>query len=611
MRPARTYDVLVATTLDDSAIPAGARGGENVGLDPGRTERTPPQTRTLGRGPDGWPLPRLARRYRPPHWASDALVGWLAPIGVTLFAALIRFWNITSPRTLTFDENYYAKHAWALLTKGYAAQFTNQSSDIINSGSTKGIYTGQVEQIVHPPLGKWMIAVGEYLFGLTPLGWRFSSAIVGSLTILVLCRLVRRLTGSTLLGCAAGVLLALDGLEFVMSRFALIDIFLTFWLLCAVHCLVADRDWARLKMARRLAAEPDAARTGFGPVRGFLWRPWRVAAGACFGCAAGVKWSGVFVLIGFGFLTWAWDSGMRRAAGVPFAVAKSAIADALPAAVSLVLVAVIVYVACWSDFLVHHRRYAQQFGHGANSIGNLSGPGMDWGSYIDERPTSIVGKTEQAFHELWDYHVMTYKFNTGPYLTRKHSPHPYMSEPRGWLILNRPLGVANISGNNQTVNGCKPSKSCTALIDELNCPPRDNCVRQVKALGTPVLWWGGVIALVIALFYWIFRRDWRFGVPVMGVATTWLPWFGWEDRTIFYYYAVSIIPFTVIAVALVLGKALGPAHAHPTRRTVGAVFAGAFVLAVALNFFYMYPIYGYERMTLHQWQQRMWFSTWN
>jgi dolichyl-phosphate-mannose--protein O-mannosyl transferase len=125
------------------------------------------------------------------------------------------------------------------------------------------------------------------------------------------------------------------------------------------------------------------------------------------------------------------------------------------------------------------------------------------------------------------------------------------------------------------------------------------------------LWWGGVIALVIALFYWSFRRDWRFGVPVMGVATTWLPWFLWEDRTIFYYYAVAIIPFTVIGVALVLGKVLGPAHAHPTRRTVGAVFAGAFVLAVALNFFYMYPIYGYERITLHQWQQRMWFSTWN
>ena len=76
---------------------------------------------------------------------------------------------------------------------------------------------------------------------------------------------------------------------------------------------------------------------------------------SCFGCACGVKWSGLFVLAGFGLLTWAWDSGMRRAAGVRFPVLKSAVADALPAAASLVLVAAIVYVACWSDFLVHHR----------------------------------------------------------------------------------------------------------------------------------------------------------------------------------------------------------------------------------------------------------------
>ncbi len=562
------------------------------------TKTLPGQGRSLGRGTAGWPLPRLPKRFRPLHWASDAVAGWLAPLGVTLLAGVIRFWNLTTPPALTFDETYYAKDAWALLTKGYAAQFIDakKADPIINGGSTKGIFSGQVNQVVHPDFGKWMIAVGEWMFGLTPLGWRFIPALVGTLMVLVTCRLVRRLTGSTLLGCVAGLLLAFDGLEFVMSRFALVDILLAFWLLCAAHCLVADRDWARIKMARRLLTDPDAGRTRFGPVRGFLVRPWRIGAGVCFGFAGGVKWSALPVFLAFGLLTWAWDSGMRRAIGVRWSVVKSGIVDALPAFFSFFLVAIVVYVATWSALLINHTKYEQQFGTGGNSIGELSGSGMMWGSYINDHPTTFVGQAEQALHTLWEYHVMTYRFHTGPYLLRVNSPHPYMSHPGGWLIINRPLGIANISGDASKVPGC---------------PVGEQCVRQVKAMGTPILWWGGVVALIVCLYYWILRRDWRFSIPVVGVASTWLPWFRWDDRTIFYYYAVATIPFTVIGVTLVLGKVLGAAHASRERRVAGAAFGGLFVLAVALNFFYLYPVLSYDLITLQAWQRRMWFPTWN
>ena len=58
-------------------------------------------------------------------------------------------------------------------------------------------------------------------------------------------------------------------------------------------------------------------------------------------------------------------------------------------------------------------------------------------------------------------------------------------------------------------------------------------------------------------------------MPVVGVLTTWLPWFWNDERPIFFFYAVTIIPFTVIAVTLVLGKMLGPAPATYGRRIVG------------------------------------------
>ena len=51
--------------------------------------------------------------------------------------------------------------------------------------------------------------------------------------------------------------------EFVLSRLALLDIFVAFFVLCAVHCLVLDRDWYRAKMAR-LVARPDHRRRGAG-----------------------------------------------------------------------------------------------------------------------------------------------------------------------------------------------------------------------------------------------------------------------------------------------------------------------------------------------------------
>src|ERR1019366_8078491 len=81
---------------------------------------------------------------------------------------------------------------------------------------------------------------------------------IGSLAILLLARIPRRMTRSTLLGCIAGLLMALDGLEFVMSRTALLDIFLMFWVLAAFGCLVVDRDVTRA----RLAAAVDGALAG-------------------------------------------------------------------------------------------------------------------------------------------------------------------------------------------------------------------------------------------------------------------------------------------------------------------------------------------------------------
>ena len=132
-----------------------------------------------------------------------------------------------------------------------------------------GLWKGDPSMVVHPEVGKWLIALGEKAFGMDPFGWRVMSAVAGALMVLVLCRLVLRLTGSLLLGCVAGLLLTLDGLHFVLSRLALLDIFLALFLLCGVACVVNDRYWMRARMARLVDERYDA--------RG---RPRRLGAGA-------------------------------------------------------------------------------------------------------------------------------------------------------------------------------------------------------------------------------------------------------------------------------------------------------------------------------------------
>src|SRR5690606_12379302 len=141
-------------------------------------------------------------------------------------------------------------------------------------------------------------------------------AIAGTLSVLLLIRIARRLLSSTLLGATAGLLLAVEGHHIVHSRTGLLDVFLMFFVLAAFGALVLDRFDGRRRLARRCAAE--IARHGslpaWGPRLGVRW--WRVAAGVLLGLAAGVKWSGLYALVVFGLLTVLWDVTARRTAGV-------------------------------------------------------------------------------------------------------------------------------------------------------------------------------------------------------------------------------------------------------------------------------------------------------
>jgi len=539
----------------------------------------------LSRTADGRTVPSARRRMSPLVRRLDRRTGWAATLAVTALAGFLRLWRLGEPHKFLFDETYYAKDAWSLLHHGYTTGYVAGADNKILTGKVEGIFEQAPTMIVHPEVGKWLIALGEALFGMDPFGWRLAAAVVGTLSVLLMIRLVRRLTGSTLLGCTAGLLLTFDGLHFVMSRVALLDVFLSFFVLAAVAALVADRDWGRQRISRAVPVDWLAGPDDWGPLRGLWFRPWRLLAGVMFGLAVATKWNALFPLAAFGLLVWAWDAGARRALGVRRAWLRSALVDAGPAFVHLVVVAFVVYVVSWTGWLMNAAEYEQTLSD--------TQYGAPWGSYTDQDADGL-GEVTQSLRSLWNYHQDVYTFHTRGLVDSEHT---YASDPKGWLVLNRPVGIAADLDIKPGTDGCDAVEGST-------------CLRQIVLLGTPALWWGGVLALLYALFAWVARRDWRFGLAVVGAASTWLPWLRYDDRPIFSFYAVATIPFTVIATTLLLGHLMGSPRASLRRRMYGAVAAGTFVVLVVVNFAWFWPIYTDELITTREWLQRIWFRAW-
>ena len=501
---------------------------------------------------------RLQRRL-----PTDAFWGWALPVLIAALAALVRLWRITRPGKEVFDEVYYRHDAWNLLHYGVELD--------------KGSHDKSPGFIVHPPLGKWMIAAGEGIFGNTPLGWRFSAAVVGSLSVLMIARIARRMFRSTALGCIAGGLLALDGLEFVQSRTSMLDIFLMFWVLAAFGALVCDRDDGRERLLQRMVDGRGADRP-FGPFLGF--RPWRWLCGFCLGAAAATKWDGIFWIPVFLLLALWWDAGARRVAGVRRPIAAALVVDGLFALVPFILLGAVVYVVSWTGWFASDGAHA--WDHDKYVHAGQSWIGHDW----------AVVRGWFAYHrEMYNFH------------THLAATHPYLSNPWGWLLLARPVAYFY-----ESPKGCGAS----------------SCSQEVLGIGNPAIWWLSIPALIAVAWRMIARFDWRAAAIMLSFLAGYATWIFDESRTVpgcspasdchrtmFLFYLLPAVPFMVLALTMALGMVLGRRTAAGWRRIGGAAVAAVYLTGVIWNFAYFYPVLSAKVITYQQWHDRMWLETCN
>jgi dolichyl-phosphate-mannose-protein mannosyltransferase len=498
----------------------------------------PEQTRTPGEPPRRTPVPRR-RLERTPPLPGDRRLSWVLTAVLGLLTLAVRLVGISYPKDLVFDEAYYPPEAHDFLVWGHE----------YNRGYTF---------IVHPPLGKIIIAGGEWLFGDDSLGWRVPSAVAGTLAVVVLVRLARRLTGSTFFGVLAGLLLALDGFSFSLARIGLLDVFLQFFIVAAVACLVVDRDVVRQRVREGADRMTD---TGFrlGP------RGWRIAAGVLFGCACGVKWSGIYFLVLFALLSLVWDRTAWREAGATRPALVTLRRGVPGAAWALALLPLLTYLATFTGW--------------------FRGESAQDRFWAAQHPDTKWPWVPDALRSLWHMHAKWLAFHDS-----LSSPHPWQSNPWSWLVDGRPILLWNPQG--------------------LKDAAGDQVIRYIIMVGTPTLWFLFVPALVWSLWRLVARRDPAAAVVLVSFVAGWATWLVNLDRTMFIFYIAPTVPFLVLGITMVLQDVLGPRDAPVLRRQIGLGAVCLYVAVVAVTFAFFYPVLVGHPLSYSAWIQRMWFPSW-
>lgn len=419
----------------------------------------------------------------------------LAPLVIAIASFVLRIFNLGSPKGFIFDEVYYVDGARDLLKYGVEVNGANP------------------EFIVHPPIGKWLIASGIRLFGDNEFGWRFASAIFGTLLILLFARLVHVLFYSPLLTALGASLMAVDGLLLVHSRTALLDLFLTFFTLLGIYLWNRERHW---------------------------W------AGVAFGAALGCKWSAIYFVVLIGLIAL-----YRIYANLDV---RKSIKPLLIKFTQYGLIPIAVYIVSWAGWFISDRGWSRQWS---------TNPLTSW------------------LH----YHSEMLNFHTG--LTESH---PYQANPWSWLIMGRPTSFFYDA-----------PKGCASK----------DCAQEVLALGTPLLWWIGTVAIAVVIGYWIKSLINRKSNPaanivVLGIAAGYLPWFAMQQRTVFSFYAIIFEPFLILAIVycakLILDSGLKP---YVSQSIVGLLFA-----VILLCFLFFMPLYTGQVITYEDWRLRMWMDSW-
>ena len=255
-------------------------------------------------------------------------------------------------------------------------------------------------ETTHPPLGKEIIAVSIYVFGMTPFGWRFSGAVFGVAMLVVMYLLLKNIFGKTPVAICGTLLFGFDFMRFTQTRIATIDTYGVFFILLSFFF-----------MYRHIATDADAK---FGKSLLSL-----ALAGLSFGLGCASKWIVPYAGIGLAAiyaLRLVMLSKHYKKNELP-GFGRYLMKTLLFSALFFVIVPVIIY-------------YLSYIPYGL-ARGMRVGDGMLW----DYEYAKIV----------WDNQVSMLNYHSRTVL---EATHPYSSRWYQWIIDARPILYFNSSSDN-------------------------------------------------------------------------------------------------------------------------------------------------------------------
>ena len=403
----------------------------------------------------------------------------------------------------------------------------------------------------HPPLGKILISAGIAIFGMTPFGWRFAGALAGIIMLPGMYLLLKQLTKKTWIASAACLLMALDCMHLTQTQIATIDSFPVLFIIFAYFFMLRfiQTDYIREKLYSSVV---PLAMNGF-----FM------------GLSIASKWIGIYAGAGLAVLFF-WhcfrvvrlqreaertnsdqtmaeaDSdrlkGWISANGAPDALKRTAVI-CIWCILFFVIIPVILYLLSYIPYLAYNFKRIRSVG-----------------DYISQ---------------VWQAQVSMLNYHSTPGLGMDH---PFYSPWWEWPVIGKPMYYA--------------SKQYL---------PADSSVSySIFAIGNPVIWFGGLAALLICICRALLPR--RYRVPdsdylwhmspatyeprymflLVAILAQYLPWVPVPRGTYIYHYFASL-PFLMTAICLCFDM-----KNRKAERISGSV-AAVFILTAFIFFVLLFP----------------------
>lgn len=461
---------------------------------------------------------------------SQAFISYLMLATVSLAMRIIRI-GYSDKGTPVFDEKHYAVQGMQGLMGG------------MENNPSYGL-------IVHPPLGKMFIGIGEWLFGYSPLGWRFMSTLAGVVIVISVAIIMHRLTKSLLIGMFSGFIANIEGVIFVMSRTAMLDIFITMFIILAVLCSVIEITTDN---------------------KGTSWyrRWWLLGAGLFSGLAMSVKVSGVYIPALMGVVmvvTVAWSSRS-------FKETVKALGAGL---IYFLVIPVVTTLMVWMKW----------FSGESSVYRHISEAGV-----METEMPSFLPDSIQSF---LSYQIGVLSFHGELRTTSSDdlsSLHPWESKPWEWLYGVRPMVFYDAD----------VSTSQSALVE------------QIRLIGNPAVWWLTIPVIIFAVYRALFTKNLAWAIVLGGFIVGYFPWLAMWERQQYFFYATAYAPFLVMGVTLLVKDCaliVEKVTKMSKNKSHFIVFSVYGAIALAL-FIYFSPWY-YAIPISEEWRDSMvWFNTWN